>query len=180
MRSKSLRFGISDTQGFYPSFLAEILTSHILSPKRTNESYAFDFWGAVIINTNWKTGPRKQKKIHKKISTVDMPRNREQWAPFTLSHEKSSTMQPKSRSNVMGLLWAVTQQTAWANSSYLICEINYLSKVFYNYILLFIGLTLVPTVLNCMKHCTNLIESQLANMFGEISLGCRSIWPNCG
>lgn len=76
----------------------------------------------------------------------------------------------------MGLLWPVTQQTtAQANSSYLICLMNYLSKLFCSNVLLFICMTLVPTGPNCVKRCSNLIESQLANKFREISLGCRII-----
>jgi len=41
-------------------------------------------------------------------------------------------------------------------------------------------MTLVPTGPNCMKSCSNLMESQLANRFRDISLGCRIIWPKCG
>lgn len=68
----------------------------------------------------------------------------------------------------MGLLWPATQQTiAQANSSYLICVMNYLSKLFYSNVLLFICMTLGSTGPNCMKQCSNLIESQLANMFRE-------------
>ena len=53
---------------------------------------------------------------------------------------------------------------------------NYLSKLFYGNILLFICMTLVSTGPNCVKRCSNLIESQLANMFREISLGSAGLF----